>query len=187
MSYRECSCYLLFAAFLMLTFNNGNSVNLVLKDWSLKNVVLNGGSKIHIQKTNWKECVWNKLNDDKDNGLIKSCSFKKKHANTSLKVVVSSDMRVAYCDNCCKRWYVTFNGKECSPFPIDGIIHLGKGKGFNTHRPHGIRGHCQNIKAGTVSIGFYVGNCAGFGNANAYTGYNSAMRIYIEEKEPMQS
>ena len=179
-------CYLLFTAFLMLTFNNVNSVCFSPKDLSVINATFNVEKKIYY-KPNWKECAWNKINDGKDNGLIKSCSFKKKKNYTSLKVVVSCDMRVSGCDKCCKRWYVTFNGKECSPIPIDGVIYLMKGTGFNNHRPHGIRGHCQNIMAGTVNIGFYVGNCYGYGNSNAYTGWGSATRIYVEEKEPMQS
>ena len=183
MSYRECCCYLIFAAVLMVTFSNVNSVKLDLKDWSLTNVIFNGESK-----PDWKECAWNKISNDKDNGLIKSCSFKKKKANTSLRVVVSSTMRVHNCNSCCKRWYVTFNGKECSPVPIDGVVYLWRGKGTqDPHRSRVITGHCQNIAAGTVNVGFYVGNCAGYGNADAYTGWNSAMRIYIEEKEPMQS
>ena len=181
-------CYLFFTAFLMLTFNNVNSVSLSLKDLSLKNAIFNVESKTCDYKLNWKECAWNKINDENDNGLIKSCSFKKTKANTSLRVVVSSNMRVSNCDNCCRRWYVAFNGRECSPVPIDGVVYIWKGKGTrNVHRPRVITGHCQNIAAGTVNVGFHVGNCIGYGNANAYTGWQSATRIYIEEKEPMQS
>ena len=188
MSYRECCCYLILAVFLMATFSNVNSVKLDLKDWRLKDVIFSGESKTYDYKLNWKECTWNKINDDKDNGLIKSCSFKKKKANTSLRVVVSSTMRVAYCNACCRRWYVAFNGKECSPVPIDGIVYLWKGKTTqNLHRARVITGHCQNIAAGVVNVGFYVGNCSSYGNADAYTGWLSATRIYIEEKEPMQS
>ena len=191
MFYRECCC-LIFVAFSLVTFSNVNSVKLDLKDWSLKNVMFYGESKTQIGtwigKHNWKECAWNNVADGKDNGLIKSCSFKKKNSNTSLRVVVSSNMRVYSCDVCCKRWYVAFNGKECSPVPIDGVVYMWKGKGTaDLHRPRVITGHCQNIAAGTVNVGFYVGNCKGFKNADAHTGWNSATRIYVEEKEPMQS
>ena len=186
MSHRESCCYLLFTVILMLTLKNLNSVSLSLNDLSLKNVLFNVETKTY--KTNWKECAWDKIADDKDNGLIKSCSFKKTEAKTSLRVVVSSTMRVYSCDNCCKRWYAAFNGKECSPVPIDGAVYILKGKGtHDLHRPRVITGSCQNIAAGTVNVGFYVGNCDGYGNADAYTGWNSATRIYIEEKEPMQS
>ena len=188
MSNRKCCCYLIFAAFLMVTFSNVSSVKFDLKDFSLKNVMFNGESKTQIGKPNWKECAWNKINDGKDKGLIKSCSFKKARANTSLRVVVSSNMRVSNCDACCKRWYVAFNGKECSPVPIDGVVYMWKGRGTkDLHRPRVITGHCQNIAAGTVNVGFYVGNCNSYGNADAFSGWNSATRIYIEEKEPMQS
>ena len=176
-------CYLLFTAFLMLTFNNVNSLSL---RFEFKNAVFNIENKAY--KPNWKECAWNKAVEGKDNGLIKSCSFKKTKANTSLRVVVSSNLKIFNCDHCCKRWYVAFNGRECSPVPIDGVVYMWKGRGTrNLHRPRVITGHCQNIAAGTVNVGFYVGNCAGFGNADAGTGWNSATRIYIEEKEPMQS
>ena len=172
----------------MLTFNNANSVSLSLNDLSLKNAIFNVESKTYDYKLNWKECAWNKIEEGKDNGLIKSCSFKKTKANTTLRVLVTSTLRVSNCDSCCKRWYVGFNGRECSPVPIDGVVYIWKGKGTrNLHRSRVIAGHCQNIVAGTVNVGFYVGNCAGYGNADAYTGWNSATRIFIEEKEPMQS
>ena len=99
-------------------------------------------------------------------------------------------MRIYNCNNCCKRWYVTFDGQECSPVPIDGVLYMRVGTGNtqnNIHRPRVITGHCKISKSSTVTVGLNVGNCQGFGNANAYTGWNSATRIIIEEvDEPQQ-
>lgn len=50
------------------------------------------------------------------------------------------------------------------------------------HRHRHIEGYCDNIAVkGQVRVGFWVGNCAGYGDANAYTGWNAFSRIVIEE------
>ncbi len=95
-------------------------------------------------------------------------------------------MRVAHCDNCCKRWFFTFDGVECTPVPIDAVAHMEKGKTLNNHRPHVVAGRCKIEKKGAVDIALNVGNCPSYGDANAYTGWNSATRIYVEEIEPPQ-
>ena len=84
---------------------------------------------------------------------------------------------------CCKRWYFTFNGAECSgPSPIDGIVYLGGvSRNADPHRVRHIEGHCTNVHKGKVRVGFWVGNCRGYGDADAYSGWNSASRIYVEE------
>ena len=64
------------------------------------------------------------------------------------------------------------------------MIH---GTNKNLHRPRHIEGVCEKILKGTVRVGFWVGNCAGFGSANAYTGWNSVSRIYVEEVPPPQA
>jgi len=40
---------------------------------------------------------------------------------------------------------------------------------------------CNGIHKGRVRVGFWVGNCAGYGSVDAYTGWDSVSRIYIEE------
>ena len=40
--------------------------------------------------------------------------FVKKNQDTALKVEHDGDFRICCCLNCCKRWYFTFNGTECS-------------------------------------------------------------------------
>ena len=111
------------------------------------------------------------------------CMFTKNHSDTTLHVYWDGNLRIHGCNNCCKRWYFTFNGVECSgPMPIDGIeyMHLS-GTNKNLHRHRHIEGHCQNISKGRVRVGFWVGNCRSYGNADAYTGWNSYSRIFVEE------
>ena len=90
-----------------------------------------------------------------------------------------------------KRWYFTFNGAECSaPAAIDGVVYMRFGRGSrhkNLLRPRHIEGICDKIHKGTVRVGFWVGNCAGYGSADAYNGWNSVSRIYVEEVPPPQA
>ncbi|XP_068672507.1 collagen triple helix repeat-containing protein 1-like [Montipora capricornis] len=130
---------------------------------------------------NWKECAWKNINDGKDHGLIKDCVFTKNFSDTALHVAWTGSLRVTGCTGCCKRWYFTFNGAECSaPLPIDGIVYLALA-GQDPYRVRHIEGHCNNIHKGRVRVGFWVGNCAGYGNADAYTGWNAVSRIFVEE------
>ncbi|KAK3715070.1 hypothetical protein QZH41_012142 [Actinostola sp. cb2023] len=129
--------------------------------------------------SNWKECSW-KVNDGKDNGLIKDCVFHKKHSNSVLRVYWNGVFRVS-CSNCCKRWFFTFNGVECKfPRAIDGVVYVTKAT-QNPLRVRHIEGHCDKIHKGKVRVGFNVGNCAGYGNADAYTGFKSNSRLFVEE------
>ena len=109
--------------------------------------------------------------------------FTKNFSDTSLHVYWTGVLRISGCDSCCKRWYFTFNGAECTaPLPIDGAVYMGKSQNQNIHRVDNIEGHCNNIHKGKVRVGFVVGNCAGYsGSYDAYTGYKSVSRIFIEE------
>ena len=108
--------------------------------------------------------------------------FTKNLSDTALHVAWTGGFRVYGCTSCCKRWYFTFNGAECSaPLPIDGIVRLGRVKSQDPFRVRHIEGHCNNIHKGKVRVGFRVGNCNGYGNADAYTGYKSVSRIFVEE------
>ena len=110
----------------------------------------------------------------------------KKNQDTALKVEYDGDFRVAYCTSCCKRWYFTFNGIECSnPITIEAIDVIYKNHGrtdTNVHKHSQIGGYCEGIGKGTVRVGLVVGDCPGFkSGSDAYTGYNSVARIIIEE------
>ena len=111
------------------------------------------------------------------------CVFTKNFSDTALHVYWTGALRIHGCSNCCKRWYFTFNGAECSgPLPIDGIVYMANGSGKDLHRVRHIEGYCNNIFRGKVRVGFWIGNCASYGNAaDGYTGYKSVSRIFVEE------
>ena len=110
--------------------------------------------------------------------------------NTALRVEYNGDFRVAFCLDCCSRWFFTFNGAECrKPFPIDGVMHIQvnqKRTDSNIHRVGQIGGYCKGIPKGTVRVGINVGTCVGKKAADAHTGWNSVTRIMIEEVSPSQ-
>ncbi|XP_066019432.1 collagen triple helix repeat-containing protein 1-like [Pocillopora verrucosa] len=140
--------------------------------------------------SNWKQCVFKNLNDGKDTGLIKECLFIKKSAKTALRVFWSGNLRLKGCHACCRRWYFTLNGAECSaPAAIDGVVYMiyGNGGKKDLYRPRHIEGVCEKVHKGVVRVGFWVGNCKGYGSADAYTGWNSVSRIYVEEVPPPQA
>ncbi|XP_078371267.1 collagen triple helix repeat-containing protein 1-like isoform X2 [Oculina patagonica] len=129
---------------------------------------------------NWKQCAW-RSDDGRDGGLIKDCVFNKKKANTTLRVVYQGNFYLN-CGNCCKRWFITFNGAECSgPLPIDVAWYLHSKSVFATHKPGSIEGYCDNIHKGKIRVGINIGNCPTFGNTNSHTGWNSVSRLMIEE------
>ncbi|XP_022801838.1 collagen triple helix repeat-containing protein 1-like [Stylophora pistillata] len=141
---------------------------------------------------NWKQCVYNNLRDERDNGLITVCVFKKNSNKTGLRVFWNGAFRIYNCNHCCKRWYFTFNSAECSaPLPIDGIAHMRSGGPPNPvkdiHRVRHIEGVCEKVPMGVVRVGLNLGNCGlNISPGDANTGFNSVSRIYIEEVPPPQ-
>ena len=93
-------------------------------------------------------------------------------------------MRIYNSHKLCKRWYITFDSSECSPVPIDGIVYTETTN--DIHRSRSIIGHCKIQKSGTINVALNVGDCQGYTGGDAYTGWNSSTRIYIEEIEPPQ-
>ena len=111
---------------------------------------------------------------------------KKKNQDTALKVEFDGDFRVALCNHCCKRWYFTFNGVECSnPTTIEAIDTILQNHGrtdTNLHKHSQIGGYCEGIGKGTVRVGLVVGDCPGFkSGSNGYAGHKSVTRIMIKE------
>ena len=85
---------------------------------------------------------------------------------------------------------ISLSTVQCStPGAIDGIVYMIHGNGGKKDLPRvrHIEGVCEKIHKGTVRVGFWVGNCAGYGSADAYTGWNSVSRIYVEEVPPPQA
>ncbi|XP_078371229.1 collagen triple helix repeat-containing protein 1-like isoform X1 [Oculina patagonica] len=139
-----------------------------------------GQNGTDAEHRNWKQCAW-KENNGLDIGLIKDCVFNKKKDDTFLRVVYQGNILVGNCGGCCKRWFISFNGAECSgPLPIDATIWIANA-GENNHRPGAIEGYCNNIHKGKIRVGINIGNCPGYGDANGYTGWTSVSRLMIEE------
>ena len=114
--------------------------------------------------------------------FLQDCNFTKIFSDTSLHVYWTGTLRIHKCNYCCKRWYFTFNGTECSgPLPIDGLVYKQKGRDKDLLRVRHIEGHCNNIPKGKVLVGFWIGNCPGYGYADGNTGWNSVSRIFVEE------
>ena len=105
-----------------------------------------------------------------------------------MKISICVALRVVYqgnfhlhCDNCCNRWFFTFNGAECSdPLPIDAAWYLSSHTHY-THRHGAIKGYCDNIHKGKIRVGINIGNCPGYGNSDGSTGWMSVSRLIIEE------
>ena len=114
--------------------------------------------------------------------------FSKNFSDTALHVYWTGTLRT-HASNGCKRWYFTFNGAECSaPLPIDGIVYVVS-QSQNPLRVRHIEGYCNNIHKGKVRVGFWVGKCDGYshGNYDAYTGWKSVSRIFVEEVPKAQA
>ena len=67
------------------------------------------------------------------------------------------------------------------------MLHGDGAEKKNLHRVRQIEGVCETVSKGIVRVGFSVGNCVGYGTADAYTGWNSVSRIYVEEIPPPQA
>ncbi|KAL9986632.1 hypothetical protein ACROYT_G000803 [Oculina patagonica] len=107
--------------------------------------------------------------------------FTKNKDVTTLRVVYQGTIYLGGCSACCKRWFITFNGAECSgPLPIDVVLWI-RNKDEDNHRPEAIEGYCDNIHKGKVRVGINIGNCPGYGNSDGNTGWKSASRLIIEE------
>jgi len=128
---------------------------------------------------NWKQCAWRSV-DSRDIGLIKDCQFTKTKDDTALRVVYQGNFYIR-CNTCCKRWFITFNGAECSgPLPIDAVWWIRTIDQGN-HKSGSIEGYCENIHKGKIRVGINIGNCPSYGNADGHTGWNSVSRLIIEE------
>ena len=69
---------------------------------------------------------------------------------------------------------------------IDGVFYMSNGATQDLIRHRHIEGYCNQVPKGHVRVGFWVGNCEGYGDADAYSGYKSVSRIVIEEVPPPQ-
>ncbi|XP_066289697.1 collagen triple helix repeat-containing protein 1-like [Branchiostoma lanceolatum] len=112
------------------------------------------------------------------------CAFNKVSPTSALRLTWSGALRVLSASACCKRWFFTLNGSECSdPVPIDGVMLTNGAGSISIHRVSTIDGLCFNLPAGPVTVALNVGECAApaYPNSDAYTGLNSYSRIIVEE------
>ena len=117
---------------------------------------------------------------------FQDCQFTKIKDNTTLHVVFQGNLFLGNCGNCCKRWFITFNGAECSgPLPIDAALWIPDSNSID-YRHGAIEGYCENIRKGNIRVGINIGNCPGYGNANGDTGWMSVSRLIIEEVSQSQ-
>ena len=117
---------------------------------------------------------------------FQDCPFAKTKDDTALRVVFQGNINGGSCSSCCKRWFITFNGTECSgPLPIDAVLWIPSSNSAD-YRHGAIEGYCENIKKGTIRVGINIGNCPGNGNANGDTGWESVSRLIIEEVSQSQ-
>ena len=112
---------------------------------------------------------------------FQDCQFTKIKDDTALHVVFQGNIYLGNCGSCCKRWFITFNGAECSgPLPIDAMLFIHNSNS-NDFRHGAIEGYCDNIGKGNIRVGINIGNCLGNRNTNGYTGSTSVSRLIIEE------
>ena len=94
-------------------------------------------------------------------------------------------MRIWKSPGVCKRWFITFDGSECEPVPIDGVVYTETTD--DMHRTRSIIGHCEIQRSGTIKVALNLGHCdQGKRHGDAMGGWNSSTRIYIEEIDPPQ-
>ena len=117
------------------------------------------------------------------------CNFVKAKKYTFLRAAYIGNIGfTAGCLPCCKRWFFTFNGKECqTPSAIEGVLSHEKGlKWFNEPQPVKIEGYCGGIPEGKVQVQFNVGDCLGSHSPCSTVSHGGiqATKIIIEEVEP---
>lgn len=137
---------------------------------------------------NWRQCTWN-AGDGRDSGQIDyaTCQIYKYSSSTSLYAAFSGNTRLYGCHGCCGRWYLTFNGAECSnPQKIEGTVYMAYYNSADLYRHRVIQGYCDGIGVGWVTVALVVGACSGYGYFDLYTGWNSISRLVVsEETAPM--
>jgi hypothetical protein len=141
---------------------------------------------------NYKQCAFYSLNKPDDEGELIHCPFVKRETNSYLKITYDGDIRLAGTRACCMRWYFTVDGAECTqPSAIDAVLHIDPT--VNHHRPGTVSGLCggvggsKTLNKGQRNVQFRVGKCNGYNQLfDAFTCWNSACRVIIEEVPPPQ-
>ncbi|XP_019639047.1 PREDICTED: uncharacterized protein LOC109481009 [Branchiostoma belcheri] len=146
-----------------------------------------------VQPLAWPvhQCVWQTGLKDHD-GWVTTCSFKKRHYNSVLRLAYSGGLILANCTECCKRWYFTINGIECQkPGGIDAIVMKMGHEGNMLHQHQQFEGFCDKVGVGVLDVELRVQDCTehmphhGHSGAtepgDAQTGGHCFSRIIVEE------
>ena len=132
--------------------------------------------------SSWRYYPWANWGDSKDNGQLKTVTYKKLRNDTILRVTFHSAFS-QYNHAKCTEYYIKFGGHECSdPAPIINTLYLQNYGGSTIGRsyPSQISGFCNatsagKILAGNVQISAHVKMaCSG---GSAYTGKFSSGRV----------
>ena len=67
--------------------------------------------------------------------------------------------------------------------PIDAALFISS-ISTDEYRPGSIEGYCEGVHKGKIRVGINIGNVAGHGNSDGYTGWKSVSRLMIEEVPP---
>lgn len=129
----------------------------------------------------WKSCVWN-FDPLQEYGLVKECTFNKTSSSSLLHVSYEGSMRVGFCNTCCKRWFFTFNGKNCPSETIEARISGTKLEASPEYHHDRLEGYCARA-AGPVNIGLWVEDCGSHLRAPAqiFKRLSVKTRITVEE------
>ena len=133
--------------------------------------------------SSWRYYPWANWEDSKNNGQLKTVTYKKLRNDTILRVTFHSAFAQSYHGKC-SEYYIKFGGHECSdPAPIANTLYFSSYSGRNDYwrsYPSQISGFCNatsegKILAGNVHVSAHVKMaCSG---GNAYTGKRSLGRV----------
>ena len=121
---------------------------------------------------------------------MQSCNITTFRDDTYLRLTWDGNTRITRCQTCCMRWLFHIDGHECTvPGPVD--TNLFQSTNYHILRPAHFSGICQQAGTRPLTSGYHVvqlrvQDCPGFGGFvyDAYTGFNSASRILVEEVLP---
>ena len=148
----------------------------------------------------WKSRAFINMYNESDNSSLASISFKKKKANSWLRLTWSSDATQRLSHKCSK-WFFEIDNEECSdPAPVDLISYYalhniaGANPRVVLHRHSTVVGVCRATKAGRLLAGNYTitlsvtSQCNVFRTqgGDAFTGWQSTSTLMVEELCPPQ-
>ena len=125
-----------------------------------------------------------------DEGPIKSltCLLQKQSNTSAMWISFNGNLQLSGCTDCCMRWYLTIDDKECSdPAPLEAVIYSLSLDRLRVHRGSTIAGVCGGTSDGPLAPGEHrvtlnVGRCEGFNRTfDAYTGYDTVPTLSTRE------